>query len=64
MIDITKKEMEYLVSKGVKFGEGGICKTTSHHNTKHYFLCESRWNMQKHYEYEKKIGITHEKKKR
>lgn len=64
MISISKKEMEYLVSKGVNFGEGGISRTSSHHNKKHYFLCESKRNMQKHYDYERMIGINTDYKKR
>lgn len=46
MIKISKEEKEWLVSKGVKFGENGISHT--YNKNKHYYLCENRPNMSLH----------------
>lgn len=57
MISITKNEMEYLTKEcGVKFGENGISHTWGHR--RHYFLCESRYNTKKLFEYRKRITIS------
>lgn len=48
--------MEYLVSNGVNFGEGGISHTDSRHR-RTYYLTESSKNMKLHTEYENMIGI-------
>lgn len=43
MIKITKDEMNYLVSNGVKWGENGISHTyTKYH---HYYMTESQKNI-------------------
>lgn len=39
------KEVEYLLSKGVKFGENGISATSSRHSGCSYRLCESKYNL-------------------
>lgn len=43
MVKISKKERDYLVSKGVVCGTNGISKTYNH-NT-HWFLAETKTNM-------------------
>lgn len=53
IILITKGEKEYLVSKGVKFGYGGISHTVGNHKT--YYLCESGRNKNLLKEYRKKV---------
>lgn len=50
ILPITKKEMEFLVKNGVKFGENGISHTTSRHR-RNYYLCMSRHNKKLHEEY-------------
>lgn len=43
MIKITKDEMNHLINKGVRWGEGGISHTyTKYH---HYYLTESKPNL-------------------
>lgn len=44
LIKITKDEMEYLCSSGVKFGEYGISHTNSCHR-RTYYLTESGKNL-------------------
>ena len=54
IVKISKKEMEYLVSKGLKFGtnsEGDLHKTIS--NVKTYYLTESKYAMRLLNEYRK-----------
>ena len=51
ILPISKKEMEFLVLYGVKFGENGISHTTSRHR-KNYYLCMSRKNTELHRKYE------------
>lgn len=41
---ISKEEKDYLLSKGVKWGYGGISHTDSRHRRK-YYLAESEFNM-------------------
>lgn len=50
ILPISKKEMEFLVKQGVRFGEDGISHTTSRHRRK-YYLCMSRRNNKLHEEY-------------
>ena len=40
------KEVEYLLSKGVNWGEDGIETTHSRHSGKTYRLCESKRNLE------------------
>ena len=40
IIRISKKEMEYLVSNGIGYTEGGIMSTTGHH--KSWYVTTSR----------------------
>lgn len=57
--------MEYLTKHGVRFGENGISRTSSCHGRLHtYYLCESRVNMDKHYDYERSVGIKPPVKKK
>lgn len=52
IVKISKKEMEYLVSKGLKFGNGGdLHKTIS--NVKTYYLTETKYAMKLLNEYRK-----------
>lgn len=55
MIKIDKKEMEYLVKRGVRFGENGLFKTVS--NVKTYYIAETRKNLEFHNQYMKSIGL-------
>lgn len=41
LIKITRQEMEYLVHKGIKFGEGGIVHSTARHR-RNYWCTESK----------------------
>lgn len=41
IIRITKKEALYLVSNGVRYGDGGITTTTGHHH-KSWYVAESK----------------------
>lgn len=45
MVKISSEEAKQLNGLGIKYGENGISKTHSHHK-KHYFLCESKYNLQ------------------
>ena len=45
IVKISKAERDKLVSMGVPVGSNGISKTHSHFTS--WYLCESRWNMQK-----------------
>lgn len=49
MIKIDKKERDWLVNNGVRIGGEGISRTYS--NYKHYYLCESKFNMAMHKKY-------------
>ena len=49
------KEVEYLLSKGVNWGEDGIETTHSRHSGKTYRLCESKRNLYLLEEYRKNI---------
>ena len=49
------KEVEYLLSKGVRYGENGIKHTTSRHTGKKYYLCESGRNLKILNEYREKL---------
>lgn len=68
MIDITRDEMKYLMSKGVVFGEGGMCAGKSHHHG--WWITESRDNMKLLNEYRRnkiiytKSGNSYRKKKK
>lgn len=59
MIKISKQEAKKLNEIGVKYGEGGITKTSNHHH-RHYFLCESKFNMKKINELRNK-SVKHKK---
>lgn len=43
MIKITKDEMQYLISVGVKWGENGISHTYSKYH--HYYMTENQKNI-------------------
>ena len=43
MIKITKQEAKKLYELGVQYGENGISHT--HNHKRHYFLCESKKNL-------------------
>lgn len=45
MVNVSKKEMEFLVKNGVGFGEHGIVATTSKHSGRNYYLTESKRNI-------------------
>lgn len=47
MVKITKAERDKLIAMGVKTGENGISRTYSTHGPRHYFLCESPYNMKR-----------------
>ena len=51
ILPISKKEMEFLVSQGIKYGEDGIIHTTARHR-RNYFLCMSDTNIKLHQKYE------------
>jgi hypothetical protein len=52
IVKISKLEMEYLIKNGIKFGENGMCYTTSRHR-RNYYLTESNKNMSLLNEYRK-----------
>ena len=49
---ITKAEVKYLISNGVKYGDGGISRPESKH-CKTRQLCETKFNMSLLAEYRK-----------
>lgn len=51
------KEVKYLLSKGVKFGENGISATSSRHSGNTYRLCESKYNLKLLNQYRKSIVV-------
>ena len=55
MIKITEKEAKKLHELGVQYGENGLSSTHSHH--KHYFLCESKKNLNMLYKLRNKSVI-------
>ena len=53
ILKIDRNERDYLVSKGVKFGENGISHTYTKH--KKYYLCMSEKNTKLHNDYQNHI---------
>ena len=51
------EEVKYLLSKGVKFGDGGISATSSRHSGHTYRLCETKRNMNLLDKYRKSITL-------
>lgn len=51
------KEVQYLVSKGVKYGYEGLSVTHSRHSGKTWYMCCSRNNMRLLNEYRRNIKI-------
>lgn len=45
MVKISRNEMEYLVTKGVKYHEDGITSTKSKHSGRTWYLTETKDNM-------------------
>lgn len=56
LIKISKQEMLYLKSKGVRFGENGITHTTARHR-RTYYVTESKKCMNLLNEYRNKTKI-------
>ncbi len=56
MIKISKQEMIYLESNGIRFGENGITHTTARHR-RTYYLTESRKCMDILNKYRSRIKI-------
>ena len=48
-------EVNYLISKGIRYGYEGISHTTSRHSGTTYYLAESRYNMKILNEYRRSI---------
>ncbi len=56
MIKISKQEMLYLKSKGIRFGENGMTHTTARHR-RTYYVTESKKCMNLLNEYRNKTKI-------
>ena len=52
--EIEKREMQYLVNKGVRFGENGISHTTARHR-RNYWCTENKKCMSLLNEYRKRV---------
>lgn len=55
ILQINKKEKDYLIKNGVSFGENGISKTVSGGKKATYYLTEAWDNMKLHNKYQKSI---------
>ena len=54
MIRLTNDEKEYLVSRGMWYGENGISRTYAH--KPNYYLCESYKNIKLLADYYEQVG--------
>lgn len=57
ILKITKKEVDFLTKRGVKYGENGISKTVAGGKKATYYLTESVRNMRLHEKYLDKIIV-------